>query len=139
MFNQILNVFPDFLNYGLLAPTILRIILGVIVINLGYLKITSEKERWLELFETLNFRPTNVFLKVFSIIEVVGGIMLIAGIYTQVVALIFAITYVCEAILDYEEESLVKRNLPFYILLCAISVSLLLTGAGLFGVDITGL
>jgi putative oxidoreductase len=139
MFNNLFNVFPDFLNYGLLAPTILRIILGVIVINLGYLKIRSEKERWIELFETLNFRPAHIFLKVASFVEIVGGIMLIIGAYTQVVALIFAITYVCEAILDYEEESLVKRNLPFYILLCAISVSLLLTGAGLFAVDIPGL
>lgn len=139
MFNQLLNVFPDLLNYSALAPTILRIILGILVINLGYLKIVSEKERWLELFETLNLRPVGLFLKVFSAIEIIGGIMLIIGVYTQIVALVFAVMYLCEAILDYEEESLVKRSLPFYILLCAISISLLLTGAGLFAVDIVGL
>ena len=139
MFNHLSNTFPDILNYSFLAPTILRIVLGFIVINLGYLKITSEKTRWTELLETLNFRPTSIFLKVLSFIEIIGGILLIFGAYTQVVALVFAVMYLCEAILDFEEDALLKRNLPFYILLFVISVSLFLTGAGLFAIDRPGL
>lgn len=139
MFNNLFNVFPEFLNYSALAPTILRIVLGLLVINLGYLKLNNEKQRWITLFETLNFKPSEIFTKVFSFIEIVGGIMLIFGIYTQAVALVFTVFYLCLAILDYEEDTLVKRNLPFYILLFAISLSLLLTGAGLFAVDMPGL
>lgn len=138
---MILNTFPELLTFTLIAPLILRVALGLTVFNLGKLKFTSESEgaRWKILFETIGFKPANFFLKLIAWIEVLAGIMLIIGSFTQIVAIVLAIMYFCQAILEYKENALVKRTLPFYILLFAISLSLVFTGAGLFAIDMAGI
>ena len=131
-----LNTFPDLLTYGLLAPLILRVALGLIMINLGSLKARSEKERWEGLFGLIGLHPVNWFVKIFALVEIVGGLLLLAGAYTQIVALVFILITLSELILEWYEPALVKRNLPFYFLLFAISVSLLFSGAGAFAFDL---
>lgn len=131
-----LNTFPDLLNYSLLAPLILRVVLGLIMLNLGYLKARIEKERWEGLFGFLGLRPAKWFVKIFALVEIVGGLLLLAGAYVQIVALVFVLITLSELILEWEEPALVKRNLPFYFLLFAISVSLLFSGAGAFAFDL---
>jgi putative oxidoreductase len=133
---MILNTFPNLLTYGLLAPLILRVVIGFIAIDLGYLKLGKEKIQWTELFETIRFHPAQVFVKILAGIEIIGGLMLLVGAYTQIVAIIFAVIYFCEAVLEYRQEVLETRSLPFYILMFAISLSLIFTGAGAFALDI---
>ena len=132
---MILNTFPDLLTFGIIAPFIVRVVLAFIAINLGYLKLGKEKLEWKELFETIHFRPAQFFVKLFAVIEILGGLMLLVGAYTQIVAMVFAVIFFCEAIIEYREESLEDRNLTFYILLFAISLSLIVSGAGAFALD----
>ncbi|MBU6370649.1 MAG: DoxX family protein [Patescibacteria group bacterium] len=132
---MLLNVFPGLLTYGIIAPLILRIVLGLIAIDLGFLKLGKERREWRELFDTIHFRPSHVFVKLLALIEIVGGIMLILGAYTQIVAIVFAIAFFSESVVEYREESLEKRNFPFYMLLLAISLALVFLGAGAFALD----
>ena len=136
---MILNTFPQLLAFGIFAPLVLRIIIGFIAINLGSLKLTKEKVRWTALFDTIHFKPAHVFVKIFAIIEIIGGLMLIGGAYTQIVAIVFAMIYFASAVLEYREEGIEERTLPFYILMFVISLSLIFTGAGAFGFDFIGL
>lgn len=131
-----LNPFPELLAYGLFAPFILRVILGYIFINLGYLKLTSEKNRWRLSFEALKIKPTGFFVKTLAIIEIVGGGMFILGLYTQIAALVLAFLSFTELYIEYKEESLLKRNLVFYLLIFAICLSLLFSGAGFLAFDL---
>jgi uncharacterized membrane protein YphA (DoxX/SURF4 family) len=133
---MILNTFPDLLTFSTLSPFILRVVLGLIIINLGYLKLTKEKVAWQELFETINVHPAKVFVKVLAFIEIIGGLMLVAGSYTQLTSIVFSILFFCEAVLEYRESNLEKRNLTFYILMFTISLSLIFLGAGAFAVDL---
>ena len=133
---MLLNTFPDLLTLSQLSPLILRVVLGFIAINLGFLKLGKEQIAWLELFETINIHPTKFFLKLFAFIEIVGGLMLIVGAYTQITAIVFAILFFCEAVLDYRESELEERDLTFYILVFAISLSLIFLGAGAFAIDL---
>jgi len=133
---MILNTFPTLLTFGIFAPLILRVILGFIVINLGYLKLTSEKNAWQQLFETINIHPSRIFVKVLSYIEIIGGLMLIAGAYTQLTAMVFAVLFFCEAVLEYRDPVLEKRNLTFYILIFGIALSLIFLGAGALAIDL---
>jgi len=133
---MILNTFPDLLTYSVLSPFILRVVLGFIAMNLGYLKFGREKEAWRKLFETINFQPARYFVKIIALIELVGGFMLILGYYTQITAMVFALVFFCEMVLEYRDESLENRNLPFYILMFVISLSLIFSGAGAFALDI---
>jgi len=132
---MLLNVFPELLTYGVLAPLILRVVLGIIAIDLGYLKLTKEHASWKELFETIHFNPSHFFVKLLAGIEIIGGLALLVGAYTQVVAIIFSVAFFCESVIEYREESLEKRNFPFYVLLLAISLSLVFLGAGAFAFD----
>lgn len=133
---MILNTFPDLLTFSQLSPLILRVVIGVIALNLGYLKLTKEKIDWQKLFETINIHPTIFFVKVLAYTEIIGGLMLIAGAYIQITAIIFAILFFCEAVLDYRESELEDRDLTFYILMFAISLSLIFLGAGAFAIDL---
>jgi putative oxidoreductase len=133
---QTFNLFPDLFSYSLLAPFILRLVLGFIVLNLGYLKLGKERVGWISSLNILNIRPAGFFAGLLGIIEVVGGLLLIVGAYTQLTALILAVIFLSEMFIEYEEESILKRDFVFYLLLAAICVSLLLTGAGLWAVDV---
>ncbi len=133
---MILNAFPDLLTYGILSPFILRIVLGFIAMDLGLLKLGKENHVWVELFQTINFQPSRLFVKLLAGIEIIGGIMLVLGSYTQITAIVFSIVFFCETVLEYREESLETRSLPFYIMMFAISLSLIFSGAGAFALDI---
>src|SRR3990167_2190796 len=131
-----LNVFPSFLTYSFLAPFILRIVVGLIFLDLGVLKFRTEKESWLRSFDTLGIRPADLFLPVYALIQIIGGILLIIGAYTQVAALAFVISTLIELYIEWKAGEVLKRDLVFYILILAISLSLLLSGAGAYAVDI---
>lgn len=131
-----LNPFPDLLVYGLLAPFILRVIAGFIFINLGILAFKNEKQRWVVSLSTLNISNPKMAVKILGAIEVVGGVMLLVGLYTQVAALILGFLTFAEAYVEYKDPSILKRNLVFYTMLFAITLSLLLSGAGAFALDL---
>lgn len=131
-----LNPFPELLTYGLMAPFILRLVVGYLFMNLGYLKLTSEKGRWLSSVSSLRLKPAEFFVKIFALMEIIGGAMLFIGLYTQVAALALAFLTFSELYVEYKEESLLKRNLVFYLLLFAICLSLLFSGAGFLAFDL---
>ena len=131
-----LNPFPELLMYSALAPLILRLVLGLLFIDLGILKLRGEKEGWLSSFDALGLRPTNFFVPLYAVLQIVGGFFLIIGLWTQVVALAFVIFSGLELYVEWKAREVLKRDLVFYLLVFAISLSLLLTGAGAFARDI---
>jgi hypothetical protein len=62
--------------------------------------------------------------------------MFLSGAYTQITAMIFSALFFCEAVLEYRESDLERRNLTFYILMFTISLSLVFLGAGAFALDL---
>jgi uncharacterized membrane protein YphA (DoxX/SURF4 family) len=75
-------------------------------------------------------------VKVLALIDIVGGIMLLVGWYTQIAALAFVILFGIELYIEYKDKSILRRDLTFYLLVLAIAISLLLTGAGAYAFDI---
>lgn len=131
-----LNPFPELLTYSLLAPFILRLTLGYILVNLGSLKLKVEKDRWETAFHLLGFKEKALATKVLGYIEILGGLALLLGFYTQIAALVFVLLLGIELFIEQKEEALMKRDLTFYILLFAISLSLLFSGAGFLAFDL---
>jgi uncharacterized membrane protein YphA (DoxX/SURF4 family) len=122
--------------YSLLGPFILRLVVGLIFIDLGFLKFRAEKERWLSSFETLGLHPVDFFLPVYALVQIVGGFLLLIGLWTQIAALIFVVFTGIELYVEWRAGDILKRDIVFYILIFAISLSLLLTGAGAYAIDI---
>lgn len=133
---QTFNIFPELFSLSLIAPLLLRIALSFIFINLGYLKLTKEKAGWIGSLNVLNLKPAGFLVVLLGSVEIIGGLLLLAGAYTQLVALILGVICLSEMFVEYEEESILKRDVVFYLLLAVICVSLLLTGAGLYAVDV---
>ena len=133
---MILNTFPDLLTFAQISPLILRVVIGLIVINLGILKLGKENNAWQKLFETINLLPAKILVKFLAFIEIIGGLVLIAGAYTQITAIVFSVLFFCEAVLEYREPVLEKRNITFYVLMFSISLSLIFLGAGAFALDL---
>jgi uncharacterized membrane protein YphA (DoxX/SURF4 family) len=131
-----LSPFPDLFTYSFFAPFILRMVAGLIFIDLGVLAFRGEKERWVSSLSTLRIPNPKIAVKIFGAIEVIGGAMLILGFYTQIAALVLAILTFCEAYVEYKFPVVLKRNLVFYVMLLAILLSLLLTGAGAYAFDL---
>ena len=133
---QTFNIFPELFTFSLLAPVLLRAILGLVFLNLGSLKLGRERAGWVSSLNILGIRPAGFFAILLGIAEIIGGLLLIAGAYTQLVALILAVIAMSELLIEYREESILKRDFVFYLLLTSICISLLLTGAGLYAIDI---
>jgi uncharacterized membrane protein YphA (DoxX/SURF4 family) len=130
------NLFPSLFSFSLISPFILRVVLGLIFINLGSLKLGKERLEWIKSLNLLKIKPSGFFVGLLGIVETIGGFLLILGAYTQAAALILGVISLSELLIEHEEESLLKRDFVFYLLLTAICASLLLTGAGLFAIDI---
>lgn len=131
-----LNPFPDLLMYSFFAPLILRALLGLVFIDLGVLKFRSEKEGWLNSFNTLGLRPADLFVFIYGALQIVGGLLLLLGLWTQLAALVFVIFSGVELYLEWQAREILKRDLVFYFLIFTISLSLLITGAGAYAIDI---
>lgn len=131
-----LNPFPGLLLYSMLAPFFLRVVAGFIFIDLGLLSWRKERERWVISLKAIRIPKPEVAVRVIGIVEVLAGAMLLAGFYTQIAALILAILTLAEAYIEYKDPAILKRNLVFYILLFAITLSLLFSGAGAYAFDL---
>ena len=129
------NIFPALLLPPL-APLILRIVIGLIFIDLGFLKFRGEKQGWSTSFEALGLRPVDLFLPLYALLQIIGGILLLIGLWTQVAALAFVVFTGIELYVEWQAREILKRDMVFYILIFTISLSLLLTGAGAYAIDI---
>lgn len=131
-----LNPFPELLSYSFFAPFILRVVLGLIFIDLGLLKFRAERERWLESFRTLGLHPADFFVPLYGLLQIIGGAMLIIGLWTQVAALAFVLFTFAELFVEWRAGEVLKRDFTFYLLIFVISLSVLITGAGAYAFDI---
>ncbi len=131
-----LNPFPELLSFSPLAPFILRLVLGLIFLDLGILKFRSERARWIKSFQALHLNPAELFLIIFGLIEVVGGAFLLIGAWVQISALAFVLLVGLEFFVEYKDKSVLKRDFVFYLLVLTIAISLLLSGAGAFAFDV---
>lgn len=131
-----LNPFPELLFYSMIAPFLIRVVAGFVFIDMGLLLFKGEKERWIFSLKTLNIPRAETAVKILGLIEVIGGILLVVGLYVQIVAMIFAILTFVEIYIEYKNPNIIKRNFVFYLLILSICLSLLFSGAGAFAFDI---
>ena len=131
-----LNPFPDLLTYSLLAPFIIRVVAGLVFVNLGALAFKNEKNSWRISLNTLRVPNPSLAVKILGAIEIAGGVMLLFGFYTQVAALILGLLTLAEIYVEYRDPAILKRNFVFYLLILSILLSLLLSGAGAFAIDL---
>ena len=120
-----LNPLPELLSFGFLAPSLLRVIVGAYFL----------KQVWFALV-TNGKKPKNELSKYIAGLELIGAIAVIVGFYTQIAVLILIATTLTNLVLDKKSDKLTALKKDFYLLLFAILISLLFTGAGFCAIDL---
>jgi uncharacterized membrane protein YphA (DoxX/SURF4 family) len=131
-----LNPFPTLLAFSTLGPFILRILLGYFFFIFGTAKLGRKQEEKTHFFEAVDLKPGKNYAIGFGILETAVSLALLAGLYTQIAALIAIVILLATVIIERRQPELLASSLEFYIALLVIACSLLLTGAGAFAFDI---
>ncbi len=131
------SLFPELFTYDFLATGVLRITLGLIFIWFAYEKFFRERRERIAFFEKLGMKPAIVFFVLVTSIELIAGIGLLLGYYTQIAALITGSLMTLATFIKWYRPSALHRNtLEFYILLAVLSFALIFLGPGAFAFDL---
>lgn len=115
-----LSIFPQLLTYSLVAPLIIRLTLGVIFLHFGTSKIRH---------------PIAKVSKGLGILEIIIGIALIIGIFTQVAAAFVAVIMIVQLVEKLRTRRFLTDGVNYYLILFIMAVALLFSGAGYLGID----
>jgi putative oxidoreductase len=117
-----------------LALLLLPVALGVIFISHGYPKLTHSRQ-WVENFGHMGL--PGYFAYIAAVLEVFGGAMLIAGIFTRIAGLLLAIEMGVALVKVHGLLSNPSNvhNYEFPLVLCAAAFTLATVGAGLISID----
>lgn len=130
-----LSIFPELFTYGIVAPFILRIAIGGFFIWQGIRRRKEEMTSWDALWvgkKIGSLPPSPILAKT----QIVIGIFLLVGLYTQVAAILAGIFIWVE----FRKKSQTARpsfqELWMNIIMTAVLVSLLFLGAGILAFDL---
>lgn len=117
-----------------LALLLLRVAAGAIFIYHGYPKLTHAAQ-WVGNFDHMGF--PGYFAYIAGVLEVFGGAVLIAGVFTRIAGLLLAIEM---AVAVLKVHGLISNptnvhNYEFPLVLCAAAFVLATVGPGLISID----
>lgn len=124
----LLSIFSDW------ALLILRVVMGLIFIVHGWPKIKDLKTVS-QNFSAMGFKPGGFWGPLVAIVEFFGGLVLIAGLYAQVIAALFVIQFLVITIWKIAKKSTFVGSLELDVILLAAALALLTLGAGAFSLD----
>ena len=132
-----LSLFPQLLDFEMFGPLFLRIGLAVVFIVHGYPKI-FKKESFLgtaQFFNSINIKPGKFWAAFVGIVEFFGGILLFAGLFTQIIALFF-VADMLVAIWKVKFKMGFKDGYEFDLMLLLMALSLVVLGPGAYSLDL---
>ena len=112
-----LSIFPSLLTFGLMAPFLLRLSAGALILIFGW-------ERNQKQYKTQ------------SIFYAISGVLLVVGLYTQIAAIVGLILLRFDMWADKKTAPVSRECRIVDILLNVILISLLFTGPGFFAFDL---
>jgi uncharacterized membrane protein YphA (DoxX/SURF4 family) len=115
-----LSIFPSLLSYHEIGPFLLRLTLAVVLLYWSYGQIRA--------------RVSGTLLTL-GVIDGLVGLLLIAGLFTQIATLIAAIILFVKIIKKIQSGMFLTDGVNYFFILFVISLSLLFMGPGAFSVD----
>jgi putative oxidoreductase len=113
---------------------ILRLILGLLMIVHGWPKIKNIKGTT-EWMSSSGFKPGIFWAVVSALVEFIGGIFLVFGFLTQIIALLLTIQFLIIIIWRMKNHQTLVGELELDLLIFASSIVLFLNGAGTLSLD----
>jgi uncharacterized membrane protein YphA (DoxX/SURF4 family) len=131
-----LNTFPELLNYAILGPTLLRLVLAFTLITIGIDTIQNKRPLFAAYFSSKEYPLASFLPWKFAIAEIILGLFFIFGFFTQIAALIAIYVLFSLFYIENRAEKILPHTSTFYLVMIAVALSLLFTGAGAFAVDL---
>ena len=132
-----LNPFPDLLAFALIVPTFFRLILSLIFIRSSLIILLNKENKEKEyFFDDLGLVPGNFYAYILALIEFIGGVALLLGYRTQIAALVLGIIVFIAFIFKLGNPHALRSGTRHYLLLFAMTISLLFLGPGFFAFDL---
>lgn len=130
------SVFPQLFDFWFFAPLLLRVVLGAIFIVHGYPKLfkAESRQQTTGFFASVGIHPALFWVLLVGVVEFFGGIFLILGLLTQIVALLIAIDMIV-AMWKVKFKMGFVNGYEFDLILLVVALSLILTGPGAFALD----
>jgi uncharacterized membrane protein YphA (DoxX/SURF4 family) len=133
---SMLNPFPELLDFGILAPALIRVAVAVFFISFGWSKLTKEREHKATFFESIGLRPAGVYVTLLGLFQIIAGVCLIVGVFTQVIAMLCSVIALVSYIIKKRHPEMLFTPSSVYALLFIMSLSLIFSGAGGLAVDL---
>ncbi len=116
-----LSVFPHLLSYQQLSPVLIRLAIGAVFIYWAY----------------KDFRQTRTtgINKALAVLQGIVGILLVIGLWTQVAALVAAVSLVVVLIQKIRTRVFLNNGVNYTLILLVLALSLLVTGPGWWACD----
>ncbi|MBY0472982.1 DoxX family membrane protein [Patescibacteria group bacterium] len=129
-----LNTFPQFLSYGFYAPALLRCAVALVMLYLAYCHFKNKDAINQEKFPVIGARAWVAWFSV--ILEVAVGLALLFGYHTQIAAILTALVGIKHAFWTGKYPSYFVLSRTAALLVLAIALSLLASGAGALAMDL---
>ena len=127
-------MFPLILIWNEWSFFILRLILGLLMIVHGWPKIKNIKGT-AEWMSSSGFKPGIFWAVVSALVEFIGGIFLIFGFLTQIVALLLTIQFLVIVLWRIKKHEGLIGEFELDLIILGASIVLLLNGAGALSLD----
>jgi len=117
---------------------VLRVVAGLVFFMHGYQKLFDNGiSATQDGFDMMGAPLPNITAVIVTFLELAGGIALVAGVATRIVAALLAIDMVAAYAIVHQENGFFAANGGFelVLLLAGAAVALVLTGAGAYSVD----
>lgn len=129
-----LNPFPELLALRFFAPTLLRLVAALLLFYTAYVIFQKRDEVAHIRFPIIGKVPGVAGIA--SVIYTVLALMLTAGYYTQIAALLAGIGSLKSLFLIKRYPALVPLSRSTHVLLFVLFLSLLISGAGAYAFDV---
>lgn len=134
---MMISIFPELFGYSFLATFVLRVALGAVFIVFAYTTFFRDRNAYMNAWETLIVRSGKIFLGVGVAVNLIIGVLLVVGAFTQIAALAGGIIAMLGAGAKIKRPHLLPHsNLSFYLFLAVVSFSMIFIGPGAFAIDL---
>jgi uncharacterized membrane protein YphA (DoxX/SURF4 family) len=118
-----LSIFPSLLSYEQVGPLLIRLMVGITLVYFGYQKTLKKGT------------SSGSNAKAYGVVEIIVGLFLVIGLFTQLAALLNALILVIKLGFKVRDGAFLTDGINYYILLLVMAISLLFTGPGFFAYD----
>ena len=117
------SLFPGLLAYHDFGPLVIRVLLGAALLHFGTKKLKRRGD------------SSGSNSQMYGVVEILVGLFYIIGLFTQLAALLNSVILIIKLGFKSRAGEFLSDGINYYVLLLAMAVSLLFTGAGAYAFD----